>query len=109
MLVLIEMPWEALSPTERRTYLKACIRDALFREETPLSRPAMLSWTEALYDNDIDQQVESRKVHKKMVEAAGLVAFYEDQGWSKSMVKATEWAHTAGTKVVRRKIYTGGF
>ena len=106
MIVLIEMPWEVLSPTDRKTYLRACIRDVLFRGEIPLSPAAMLSWTEALYDKDPDQVHESHKTHKQMIEAVPLVAFYTDHDWSKTMVKADAWANAARKKVVRRKIYS---
>ena len=105
MIVLIETPWDALEPTVAKDYLRSCIRDALLRGEVPLSRAALINLTEALNTQDPDQKFEIKKVHNQMVASSGLVAFYEDQGWSKAMVKVTEWAHAAKIRVVRRKVF----
>jgi hypothetical protein len=107
MIVLIEMPWAAIPVATAKPYLKDCIRDCILREEIPISLQSMIVLSEALIPSDIDHQFEIKRVHKRMAEEAGLVAFYVDHGWSKSMIKTIEWAKFAKVKTVQRKIYTG--
>lgn len=107
MIVMIEMPWEALAAEPGKAYLKACIRDAIFREEIPISIPALFHTTDALDPKDPDQKFELVKIRKQMVEEATLVAFYIDHGWSNTMVKAETWVKLRKKKISVRTLYEG--
>lgn len=92
-LAVIESPWVGLGGADRaKNYLRACIRDSLFREEIPWASHAMLAWTEALYETDEDQRAEGLEVNKEMMAKADIVAFYLDHGMSPGMQNAWEWA-----------------
>jgi len=59
MLTVIESPWAGLGAGEKaKKYLRNCIRDALARNEIPWASHAMLAWTEALYETDVEQRAD---------------------------------------------------
>jgi hypothetical protein len=106
MLVVIESPWAGLGAGEKaKKYLRACIRDALARNEIPWASHAMLAWTEALYETDEEQRSEGINVNKLMILKADLVAFYVDKGMSAGMHLAQRWCVMHGKKFEKRTLY----
>jgi len=105
-LVVIESPWAGLGGGEKaKRYLRACLRDALARNEIPWASHAILAWTEALYEADEEQRAEGLEINKRMIERADLVAFYVDFGMSPGMQMAWKWAKYRQIKSVSRTIY----
>jgi hypothetical protein len=107
MLTVIESPWAGLGAGEKaKKYLRNCIRDALARNEIPWASHAMLAWTEALYETDVEQRAEGIEVNKLMIMRADCIAFYVDHGMSKGMHQAWIWARMHGKSVEKRTLYT---
>lgn len=106
-LTVIESPWAGLGAGEKaKTYLRACIRDSLARNEIPWASHAMLAWTDALYESDEEQRAEGINVNKLMILKADLVAFYVDKGMSHGMQLAHRWCIMHGKPFVKRTLYS---
>jgi hypothetical protein len=107
MFVSVETPWRGLGAGEKaQAYLRACIRDALARDELPWASHAMLAWTRALYDEDPDQREEGLKVHKEVIRTkVDKIVFYVDHGMSSGMRNARTWAIMQGKPFEERRIY----
>jgi len=78
-----------------KTYLRACIRDSLALDETPVASHAMLAWTEALWDEEPEQREEGLEVAKHLILKADKIALYVDYGYSRGMKEALYFARTA--------------
>jgi len=104
-LVIIESPWRgAKNISIAKEYLRACIRDSLFRGEVPWASHAMLCWTEALLDEEVEQREEGIQINFQMIERADLIAFYVDKGLSKGMERAWLVAGYAKIPCVKRTL-----
>ena len=105
-LVQIEVPWIGLGcAVTANKYLRACIRDALSRDEIPWSRDAMLFLTNSLYQADEDQLQEAQDVARKMCLHADLTVFYIDKGMSAQMTEIHRWCLMRGKTIAKRTIY----
>jgi len=107
-LVIIESPFRANteSDVERNIlYRQLCIRDSLFRGESPYASHQML--TQALNDDDPGSRDLGIRAGYAWWRAASLIAFYVDLGWSEGMRRAHERARTQNIKIEVRKVKDG--
>lgn len=106
-LICLESPWAGLGGGEKaKKYLRACIRDALARNEIPWASHAMLAHTDALDDTDIEQREEGMQVNRAMALRCDLVVFYVDFGMSPGMSKLKIFAISCGLKTIKRTVYS---
>lgn len=107
LLVVVESPWAGLGCGQKaQQYLRNCIRDSLARNELPWASHAMLAWTEALYESDLEQREEGLQVGREMMMKADLVAFYIDHGLSPGMAHAKHYCMLHRRKIEQRTLYS---
>lgn len=84
--VIVESPYRGASQAERLrniSYLKRCLRDCIMRGESPYASHGLLPG--ALEEDKPEERVLGVDAGYAWWEAADLIVFYADNGWSDGM------------------------
>lgn len=100
--VIIESPFKG-DLTRNQLYLRDCLRDAIFRGESPYASHAILPGP--LDDTNPAERDLGIRAGYAWWSAADVVAFYVDHGWSEGMKKALHRAKTMQIKWEERRVY----
>lgn len=99
-LVIIESPY-AGDVKQNRAYLETCIRDSVYRGESPYASHKML--TDALDDNIKEERDLGIACGLELRRRADLRVFYVDLGWSGGMLAAKKlYEHSSLEYEVRK-------
>lgn len=106
--VIIESPYKGKTPFERarnERYLLECIRDSALRGEAPYASHRMMV---ASLDEDMEEDREiGIECGYAWWDAATLIVFYTDLGWSTGMRHAYKKATHANKPIAVRRIWIG--
>jgi hypothetical protein len=86
-LVVIESPY-AGDVEKNLRYVRACMKDCLYRGEAPYASHALYTQLGVLDDQVPDQRRRGIEAGFAWRNVAELVVFYEDLGWSRGMEAA---------------------
>lgn len=106
MRVIIESPFAGATKRARErngSYLQLAIADSLGRGEAPFASHGF--YTHYLDDNDAEERALGIAAGQAWMEAAELVAVYEDIGMSPGMEAGIAAATALGIRVEFRSIY----
>jgi hypothetical protein len=102
-LVIVESPYSGNVPLNLR-YLRACLRDAVLRGESPYASHALLTQPGVLRDEIPDERAQGIAAGFAWRTAAALTVFYEDLGWSSGMWQAHRDCQARGLPFQSRRI-----
>jgi hypothetical protein len=100
-LVIVESPFAGDVATNIR-YARACVRDSLWRDESPYA--SHLFFPQVLDDEDRGARIQGIAAGLAWGEKADLVAVYTDLGVSVGMAMGIEAADRRGTPITWRTL-----
>lgn len=104
--VIVESPYAGDVALHLR-YLRACLRDAVLRGESPYASHALLTQPGVLRDEHADERELGIAAGFVWRPLAALTAIYEDLGWSSGMVRARLDCEERGLPFEKRMLGTG--
>jgi hypothetical protein len=100
--VIVESPFKG-DRERNKHYLERCLRDCIFRGESPYASHKML--TDCLDDDDPAERQAGIEAGFAWKRVADLTAFYVDLGWSHGMQLARDYCEKNGLPYEERMLH----
>lgn len=101
--VIIESPFAGDIERNLR-YVRACMRDCVFRSEAPFASHALYTQEGVLRDEVPEERELGMGLGWHVMKRADRVAVYTDLGWSSGMIRGVNAARDAGIEIVLRRL-----
>jgi hypothetical protein len=102
-LVIVESPYAGDVATNLR-YLRACMRDCLYRNEAPFASHGLYTQEGVLDDTHLDERMLGIKAGLEWGSMAELTVVYTDLGISRGMQFGIDRARKEGRRVEMRTL-----
>ena len=106
-MVIVESPYGADTDGQIRAnidYARACIRDCLLRNESPIASHLLYTQPGILNDQVPEERQLGMEAGWAWIQVAELMVVYTDYGVSKGMRAAMQVARDAGLKIEERNL-----